>query len=360
MRNYTLKLSRRADGRFQKKIDGKLYYFGDRNTTEDEAQKLLLRFLSSRSQPVREPDPGITVIEAANAYAFACENRVADGLILSTTFDDYREAIQRFIDTVGKSATVTGLTPDDFARFRAKSEKRYNAWAFDREIQSVRTMFNWCYESRLIDRLPMYGKQFVKSTKAKKREERAIKGYRGFSRASIDKLLTVNDDMKAFILLALNSGMYSIDIANLKFGDIQNVNGIWCVKSYREKTKALRMFPLWQEIVDLIRPGIKRKSDRLIFTTVFGTVLNNRVGWDVIAKRFQRLKRRLQIKDGSGFGGLKHTHIQAISDHPDKIAAAVVRGHVIDGILDHYDLPTVERLKSVTDLAYDRLIKKSN
>jgi integrase len=366
MPTITLKLGKRADGRFQKKIDGKLYYFGHVGCSEEDATALLLDFLKQRAAGRKDwtPSDGIEVAKVADHFAAAMLARVKDGDLQERTFKDYDKAIKRFIASVGRSTLVANLGADHFKRFRKQLVADYGTYALDRYVQGIRTMFTWAHQNRVIASQPFYGDQFGKSTASERAAERLhnrdAKGDRVFSVEQIRILLkhpSCTGNIRTFILLGLNAGMYSADISDLNWGDIRERDGVLCIDTHRAKTGVIRRAPLWPECAEAIAACKRGKPGDAVFLTYAGNRWNQHNGTDSIQLLFQQLKQSAGIvAAGASFGALKHTHISNVSDHGDLNAARMVRGHRISGIEVHYDFPSVKRLKAVTDLARSRFL----
>jgi integrase len=356
MRTITLNLNRRKDGLFQKKIDGQLHYFGRANGSESQARKELIEFLRLRENGVPQvARADVPLHEIANRYAADVKQRVQPA-----TFDDYDAAIKSFVSILGRDTCDTQLTASHFGKVRDAWDERFGSVRLGNQIQAIRTMFRWAVDNLIIERIPAYGNRFDKPTATEQRiEARATvdrRGHRKFSAGDIAKILAAaKGDLKTFVLLALNGGMYSVDISDLAWEHIKNEGNLWIVDRLRAKTKIPQRFPMWPEVAK--RFATMHRSTGRIFSTVHGNAWNNRRHKDSIALTFRRLVQALGIhRKGVGFGSFRHTHVSAVGDHSDGVAARVVRGHLVEGVVKHYDIPENKRLKSVTDLARRRLL----
>lgn len=356
LRRITLNLTKRADGRVCKKIDGQYFIWPDEDTARAEILEIARRRehgSDDMTVPATPQDPPLRVI--ANLFRADRKPRVAPG-----TWDDYETSIDQFLAVVGKNRFAGALTPDDFAAARTKWGKTLGPWKLDNRIQSVRTMFKWASTvGRLIDREPWYGDAFRKTSKADKRrvnrERISERGERVFSPGELKKILRIaRGQIRAFVLLGLNGGMYAKDIADLMPADLKREGGHWVIDNDRIKTGVRRKTVLWPETVRALK-SCRRGGDRLFVTLHGNPWVNGET--NSIALLFNRLLTVAKIKrDGVGFGALKHTHTSATGSHPDRAACRVTRGHEIEGIESHYDIPNIQRLKSVTDLARRRLL----
>lgn len=357
-RQITLKITRRADGRWCKRIDGHYLTWN----SEAEARAAVLDIVRGRARGVAvtahaiPPDPSLADI--ANAFRDARMSAVKP-----RTWRDYEAAIDSFLRLAGKWRRANELAPADFAAVRKAWADEVGPCRLDNRVQPIRTMFRWaCETARLIDKLPWYGDSFDKSTAADKRKVRrehvAEHGERVFTKPELRKLLAkVNGPLRAFVLLGLNCGMYSVDVADLRAVDLKRVGRNTLIDNDRAKTGVRRKAVLWPDTLAAMKRC--RRDDEGRFVTLHGNPwVHGKT--NSIAQAMYRLLKRLGIhRQGVGFGSLRHTHVSAVGDHPDLNAARLVRGHQFVGIEEHYDFPNVKRIKAVTDLARRRLLTTS-
>lgn len=390
------RLTPEKDGRFCKRVRGVLYHFG-RDHDHDlalrewlKAKPLLLA--GKRLERAAERPVLMTVNYVKEHFLKNCGDRVKDKTLRGGTFDDYDRAADEFAAHVGGGRDPDDLAPDDFASIRAAWAARMGPWSLDRHVQAVRTMFNHALTYRLIARAPFYGNSFHKSSEADKRaagrEREKTGGARIFSDEELIKILAAAaGNLRAMILLGLNAGMYAADISLLTWSSIRREGGQRIIDFDRRKTGGVHWkFPLWPETVAALaqvrRIQRRRKKFReprvaahadLIFRTLHGRPyhrentlvaesgrVSKSIAIDTIGQEFRKLLERLKIKRaGVSFGALRHTHITAVGDHVDERAARRVRGHKVKGIEKHYDKIPIERLKQVTDLARQRLLRSA-
>lgn len=353
-RTITLKLTRRPDGWWVKSIGNKLHYFGVKGSTEAQARAELIEFLRLRESG-QQPPTFIKLVDLADHYGTDCVAKVQRGDMQVRTWTHYEKAIRKIIADLGGDIVVSSIPPAEWDRIAAKWRKDQSANRSNNDIQAVRTMFRWAHLNGFIDRLPVYS-TFVKAKPSAIRADRFKRGIvRQFSTDEIAVLLeAATGQMRAMILLGLNCGMYSIDCTDLKWSDISgNI-----LRNQRYKTGIPRLAVLWPETVKAIS-AVPKQGER-VFNTRFGNCWNNRRGHDGINQQFRILLKSLNIyRKGCTFGAFRHTHVSAVNDHPDRSAVAMVRAHALMGMDAHYDFPSIERIKSVTDLARRRLLKKS-
>lgn len=354
-RKITLKLARRSDGSYCKWINNKMYYFGRAGGTHDEAERELIEFIRQRHQgemPVKFR-PQMTVAELASRYAEDREPKVG-----RTTWFQYFLAIRDFVGIVGRDTPIGALNASHFEAVARNWRERYRGNPFNNRVQYVRTMFKWAEDRLIIERVPRYGPAFKKMSAAAVRETQRNADERPFTGEEIDKILAAaSPKIRLFFLLGLNGGMYSADIASLKWGDIRHEAGVLLIDNRRIKKGVRRRVPLWPEVARDIERMTRGGANDLVFTTSHGNPWHNRAGTDSIGLMFRRLADKLGIRrEGVGFGSVRHTHISAVGDNSDEGAKSYVVGHLIQGIKRHYDRPSVERCKVVTDLARARLL----
>ncbi len=169
---------------------------------------------------------------------------------------------------LGRHITVESLQPSDFAALRTKLSKTLGLVALGNEIGRCRVFFNWAYKSELIDRPVRCGVSFKKPSKKAVRTAKNAKPKKIFTLEELRTLYHAADNqMKAFMLLALNGGLGNGDIARLEPRHI--VNG-WIVFP-RPKTSVERRFPLWPETIAALAKVKQRESELpYVFVTKYG------------------------------------------------------------------------------------------
>lgn len=393
-------LTPEKDGRFCKRVRGVLYHFGA-NGDKDAALKEWLAakpLLLAGKRIVRESrrlGGAVTVDKVKSSFLSACTQKVKAGKLKGGTFDDYDRATDEFCKIVGAGRDPGDLKPDDFQGVREKWLERMGPWSLDRYVQAVRTMFEYSRDTeRLIPAPPHYGDSFNKSSQSEKRvlarAKTAVSGERIFSADELKIILgAATGNLRAMIMIAMNGGTYAADLAALRWSYIKEQAGETVLDFDRGKTGGVEWkFVLWPETIaalEIVRAeqvaqrarwnkrGAKfprnPADDGLIFITKMGRAYHRQhTTWiddeiagsasvDLVAQEFDKLLVTLGIKrSGVSFGAFRHTHTTATGDHVDTRAAKRVRGHKISGIESHYDKPSIERLKSVTDLARSRLL----
>jgi len=344
-------LTPRGDGRWCKKIRGKLHYF---TGTDDEALSEWLRvkddLLAGRT-PHPKDDERLTLALLCNRFLTDKKARIASGELDPKTWADYYRGCEHAIAVLGKTAVVSELSPDDFARLREKLAVGRGPVGLKNEIGRIRVAFNWAFENELLDRPARFGKSFDKPARpvlqrAKQQAEQA-RGKKLFGRDEILMLLdAASVPMKAAILLGINCGMGNSDIARMPINALDLENR-W-LDYPRVKTAVERKAPLWKETVAALRAVIANRpkpKDPAHASLVFLT--RNGVPWvrftmidatdtaprkeslcNAVASEFERLLVKLSIKRrGVGFYSLRHTFRTVASSAKDEPAASHIMGH---------------------------------
>ena len=374
------RLTHRRDGRWCKRFHG--VYWTSRSTDPDEA---LVEWLAAKRNILNgeaaapEPDPVETPVRLiVNRFLTDRQERQEAGTMKPRTAASYIKAALEFAAAVGGATPVRQLRPEDFGKARDKWRASLGAWKLSERVGAIRTMLKWARVHRLIDFEPWYGDRFGMASAAEKRKGKRVGDDAIFTGEEI-KLLLSNAaiPLRAMILLGLNGGLYAIDCADLRTGDLRQRDGQTVYDNQRRKTGVPWTFVLWPETVAALteaqasRPKPRKGVDAdHVFLTIFGRPFYRDVvtqddsgklvnGGEVnaISQEFDRLCDRLGIKRaGVGFGKLRHTYVTAVDDHPDQRAARRSRGHLVGGIESHYRSFTVEHLHSVSDLSRRRLL----
>ena len=371
-------------GAWQKKIRGKLYYFGKwgrvvngrltRIQPDGCWQEALARYEQQREalyagRTPRVEGEGFTVKDLCNRFLTAKQQKCASGEMSLRTFAEYRQSTDRLIATFGKERLVADLASDDFERLRADIAKAWGPVRLGNEIQRVRTVFKYGYEAGLIDKPMRFGSEFKKPSKSVLRKHRATNGKRLFEPGEIRALLAAaSPQLRAMILLGINAGFGNADCGTLPLSAV-DLKGGW-LRFPRPKTGVDRRCPLWPETVEALtaaiakRPAPKDVADAgAAFITKHGhrwVRLHARTGADgkvthgsidSVLLEFGKLLRGLKLKrPGLGFYALRHTFRTVADATRDFPAVRLVMGHADESIDAVYrEAIDDSRLRAVVD-----------
>ena len=373
-------------GYWQKKIKGKICYFGrwgrvvngSMTRIQDDGcwQAALEEYELKREdlyagRTPRVPSDGLTVKDLCNRFLTAKTQKVNSGELSPRGFAEYRQTTDRFIAMFGKDRLVDDLASEDFERLRADIAKVWGPVRLGNEIQRVRTVFKYGYEAGLIDKPMRFGSEFKKPSKSVLRKHRATNGHRLFTADEIRGLLAAaSPQLKAMILLGVNCGFGNADVATLPESAI---HGGW-IDFPRPKTGIARRCPLWPETVEAMkaveRPAAKSPADAgLVFITKYGhrwvrTQGEKQTPIDSVLLEFGKLLKRPQCptcgalqtgaepekckackwqpsgkqtwgkmhRDGLGFYALRHTFRTIADATKDFPAVRLVMGHADSSI----------------------------
>ena len=133
-------LTPRADGRWCKKVRGKIHIFAG---TADEALEEWLRvrddLLAGRT--ARPKGDGLTVRDLVNRFLTTKRQLVESGELTPRTWADYHATCERIIDSFGKTRLVDDLAADDFESLRSGIAKALGA---RRIVATKSTGCGWC------------------------------------------------------------------------------------------------------------------------------------------------------------------------------------------------------------------------
>lgn len=364
-------LTAHPSGNWCKKIRQKLHYFGKWGERVDgklqridgdgwEAALELYKAQADDLHAGRKPRPkgeeGFTVRDACNAFLIAKEAKRDSGELTARTFAEYRATTDRIIATFGATRLVDNLAADDFNELRASIARVWGPWRLSGEIQRVRTVFKFCYESGLIDRPVRYGPEFKKPSKRTMRVHRASAGSRMLTQTECKALIDgAGVPLKAMILLGLNSGFGNGDCASLPLSAMDLARG-W-ITFPRPKTGLPRRCPLWKETVDALQTAIAERpqpkdeaSAGLIFITKYKAGWHSKTSGCPVSAEFRKLADELGIyRPGVSFYSLRHVFRTIADETHDTPAIRLVMGHGDGSIDDTYrEHIADDRLQAVT------------
>ena len=151
----------RSDGRWAKKIRGKMHYFGPWADPDGALAKYLAQKDDLHAGRKPRPDhEALTVKELANAFLHAKQALVDAGELAPLTWGDYKTACDEIVASFGKSRLLADVGPDDFARLRDKLARKWGPHRLSKTIQFIRCAFKYAYEAGLLDRPVRFGPGF--------------------------------------------------------------------------------------------------------------------------------------------------------------------------------------------------------
>jgi integrase len=363
----TFPLGATSTGYWQKRIAGKLHYFGKWATREggqlvplpgngaDEA----LRLYKSHVNGEPESGEGFTVRDLCNYFLTSKNSLLQSGELAKRTFKEYEQIAEILVAELGRDRQVECLKPIDFEALRAKLAKRWGPVRLGNAIQRVKTVFKYGFEAELIDKLPRYG-QFKKPSKKVLRKHRAEGGEKVFTAAEIRSLLeAASSQLRAMFLLGINAAFGNADCGELPQRAVDLDCG-W-VTFPRPKTAVVRRASLWPETVMALRIAIAERPEPkdkahagLVFITKYGKPWSSDGTSDAVTQETAKILERLHIngRRNLGFYGLRHT-FRVIADKTlDFPAVRYVMGHT-DGSIDatYADPSQIDdaRLRAVAD-----------
>lgn len=382
-------LSPHASGAWQKKIRGKIHYFGrwgrvingKLTRIDGDGWKEALEIYKAQADDLhagrtpRAKAGELTVKELCNRFLTAKLRQLESSEITARTFAEYRRTTDRLITAFGSTRVVDDLAADDFEKLRADIAKQWGPVRLGNEVQRVRTVFKYGFESGLLEKPVRHGPQFKKPAKHVMRKHRAANGKRMFEASELKTLIdAAGVPLKAMILLGINCGFGNADVANLPLSAADLERG-W-VKFPRPKTGIERRCPLWPETVKALkaaiadRPTPRNEADSdILFVTKFGKrwvrmtlkeVTDDgpkHTPVDSTGLEFGKLLREKNLKRaGLGFYALRHTFRTIADATRDFPAVRLIMGHA-DGSIDDVYREHIDdsRLKAVVEHVRDWL-----
>lgn len=342
-------LTPHPSGAWQKKIRGKIHYFGrwakrvngklvriDGDGWKEalEAYKAVADDLHAGRTPRLQTD-GLTVADLCNRFLTAKLRQQQAGEIGARMFGEYKDATDRLVRTFGKTRLVDDLAADDFEALRDAMARQWGPVRLGNEIQKIRTVFKYAFESGLIDRPVRYGPQFKKPSASVLRRHRAQQGAKLFAAADIRRMIDAADpQLRAMILLGINCGFGMADCGRLPMR-VLDLETNW-IDFPRPKTGIARRCPLWPETVAALQAwlGIRAEPKNaaysdLVFLTAQGRPWHKEDMSGPLPFKFGRLLRRLGVngRAGLGFYTLRHVFRTIADAARDPVAIDLIMGH---------------------------------
>lgn len=360
-------------GKWQKKIRGKVYYFGNwaRRVNgklvrvEGDGWKDALDLYKAQADdlhagraPRSKTGDDYTLKDLCNEFLTAKQRKLDAAEIVPQTLTDYKQITDMLIKQFGSDRLVDDLAAADFEALRAKFAESWGPARLGNAITRVRTIFKYGYASgrMTVDPAQRYGSEFKKPSMSVMRRHRAAAGPKMFEPHEIQALLKcASVPMAAMILLGVNCGFGNHDCATLPESALDLESG-W-VDFPRPKTGIPRRCPLWPETVTALRKAIAKRTapkpaaKGFVFTTSRGNRwLSNGVAITVAVGFGELMKNAGVHRRGRGFYALRHTFRTVADESRDLVAANLVMGHADHSMGAAYtERIDDERLVSVTD-----------
>jgi integrase len=351
-----------AVGQWAKKVRGRMHYFG----RWDDPQAALNRWLEQKDDLLagRAPKParpeGVTIRDLANQFLTSKKDLLGAGEICERTFQEYFATCARLVKVFRANRLVDDLTADDFRQLRAQVAKKWGPIRLSNEIQRVRSIFKFGYDSGTLDKPVRFGPGFKKPSAKVLRQNRAKRGSCMFEPHELRAALDVaGDNMRAMMLLGINCGLGNNDVALLRPAHLDLDRG-W-LNYPRPKTGIDRRCPLWPETIAAIQVVLGKRPNKprpdndhaLLFIGRRGKPYTGSGNGYRVAQELERVLTCGKLaRPGLSFYGLRHTFQTVGEGARDFIAVRAIMGHSPPaGDMSQYYRERVDdaRLQAVVD-----------
>ncbi len=352
-------LTPHPSGAWQKKINGKVYYFGrwgkrvngklvrlpDDGWQEAEAiyKAQAEDLYAGRTPRVKKTGEGLKLRELCNHFLTAKKRKLKAGEITAPTFEGHQQTTDLLIEEFGKERLVDDLAADDFGVLRSVMAERWGPVRLGNKITAVRSVFKYGYEAGLIVNAVRYGPEFVKPSAAVMRKQRAKNGEKMLEADQLRRLLNAATvQLKAMILLGINCGFNNKDCADLPLDAVDLKRG-W-INFPRPKTGIDRRCPLWPETVEALKAAIAERpepqheaAEGLVFVTTRGRPYLSRGQANPVSVMARDAMKAIGIhRAGIGFATLRHVFRTIADGSRDQPAINHIMGHADSSMGDVY------------------------
>lgn len=275
-----------ATGRWAKKVRGRFAFFG-KVADDPDGSNALDPWLEQRDDLLAGRKPrakgeGLTLAALTNAFLTAKQALRDSGELAARTWGTYYSTCERVLSEFGKHRLANALDAQDFGQLRSNLAKNLGAVALGNEIQRVRSLFKFAFDSGLIVAPVRFGPLFQKPSKRTIRLARQENGARMLEAAEIRAMLAAaGEPLRTMLLLGINCAFGNGDIGTLPIKAI-DLDGKW-IAFARKKSGISRRIPLWEETAQSIRKWLPKRpapQDLAHFGLVFITKLWTSVGTD--------------------------------------------------------------------------------
>src|SRR5262245_38383226 len=144
------------NGQWCKKVRGKVHYFG--KIADDPKGEAAANLWAEQKDDLyagrkpRDKRDGLTIGELCDRFVQAKDALLAAGEITQRTRNNYKSTTDRIVTQFSASRIVEDLASDDFETLRSELAKTRGPVALGNEIQCVRIVFKYAFDSGLIER----------------------------------------------------------------------------------------------------------------------------------------------------------------------------------------------------------------
>jgi len=210
------------NGQWAKKVRGKIFYFGtwdDPIAAEKKWERDKEALLDGRNPD--ESRHGDSIGWACNCFMDSKQLQHDRGELTKRALDDYHRACKHVAAFFGKGRRLDSLRSPDIERYRNSLPDTWGPTTTNNHLRLVRVFFKYINDAELCDRPIRYSIGLKAVPKSVVRKDRAKRDAKEFSVDEIHRLLEhASVPMRAFILLGLNCGFGTTDIARLRIDAI--------------------------------------------------------------------------------------------------------------------------------------------
>ena len=251
-------LTLHSTGQYCKKIKGKMHYFGKDKKQALERYLEQAAFLhNGNAKMFKSTNGNMTLKSLCNIYLKHQQAKAESAEITIRHHADQSSCLKKFMSFIGQYRKINEISTLDLQNYKRKLKRAYNsAHRVNLHISIMKAMFHWAKKNDILDYIPNI--DAVSCVKIIHKQRHV------FTSEQILRLFDFADvQMKAMIWLGLNCGFGCTDCAELKWSDLDLVNGR--VKLVRGKTGVSRDLPLWPETIQAL--GKIPKSGKSVFST---------------------------------------------------------------------------------------------
>lgn len=183
-------LSPHASGAWQKKIRGRVHYFGKWGRVVNgrltrvagDGWKEALELYKAQADDLhagrtpRVKTDGLTVADLCNAFLTAKLRKRTSGELGVRMFEEYKQITDLLVAAFGKDRRIDDLAADDFEKLRAEMAERWGPVRLGNGITRIKSVFKYGLDNGLTEKPVRYGGEFRKPDKAVLRRHRARNG----------------------------------------------------------------------------------------------------------------------------------------------------------------------------------------
>ena len=287
-------------------------------TIEEEIQAQAAVWKDRLAQATRKAAAGLSVGEQTKAFLDSREALVKVGKLSAARLVSLRIHLKKFQEWIGGTTSVKEIDGPTLIKYKAYVDADCESRTAGHRLEAVKTWVKWLWATEVIQTLP---RAFQSGELKIAKSAPEIKTF------TLDQIKTLlakaSQRTRLYCLLALNTGVYQIDLCDLKPDEIDLENGT--ITRRRSKTRKHPNPPrvtykLWPQTLELLKQEMTTEGERALIGENGRPLVVQAVDGkktDAVRSAFNRLLKKTGLKGSFKLFRKTSASLLADSQWPD-------------------------------------------